>query len=363
MRAMRLAERTSVGARSAGLRGLQEALRSLEQRGVATRKGRCLPSSRREAAQEANRIYGASRLDARRIGEWLGDPGRAPRDPDQVWALVQVWAAWAGEGRGSQQRRYWNQLVEEAQPSPRGADRGDVSSFGGLTDPDRQLVAAAIGDKILKDWMDKVLVKDSPPDNVSSQVPVPAAPPEDSAQVDVSRNIFLVSGRDSAASQVFSSMLQEMGLRLLNYEILVNASEGMSPSPISALRRAPEIAQAALVLLTPDDVVQLHPQLKHPDDPDSEGSPACQPRPNVILELGMLLMAFAEHTIVVEAGALRPISDLAGINVIRFDGSPIAIEKLINRLRMAGCTVDNSAALFDRASFGGLAAYKRRPLM
>jgi hypothetical protein len=113
---------------SSGLRQLQQALRSLEGLAVAARKPKGLPWSRREAARDAQRRYAAAGLDARRIGEWLGDPGRAPRDPDQVWALVQVWSAWAGEGRGRQKRQYWNNLVEIAQPLPKPAGESAASS-------------------------------------------------------------------------------------------------------------------------------------------------------------------------------------------------------------------------------------------
>lgn len=352
-----------MGARSAGLRGLQEALRSLEKRGVAARKRRGLPSSRREAARDANCTYGAGRLDARRIGEWLGDPGRAPRDPDQVWALVRVWSAWSGEGPGNQQRRYWNQLVEDAQPSPRSADRGDARSFDGLADADRRLVSEAIAEKILNDWVDNITRRHRAPDQASDGVPAPASPSEDSTQIDISRNVFVVSGRDSETTQFFSQILRRMGLNLLEWETLVaSIGKGESRSVIDVLRRTPEIAQATLVLLTPDDVVQLHPELQHPNDPDFEKSLALQARPNVLLELGMVLMAYAERAIVVEVGALRPISDLVGLNTLRFDGSVRAVVKLVQMLRAAGCAVDDrDSSLHDCALLGELAIYRRRP--
>ncbi|WP_439383654.1 hypothetical protein [Amycolatopsis lexingtonensis] len=121
---------------------LQEALRSLEHAARAARKSRGLRWSRRAAAQEARKHYGASRLDDRRIGEWLGKsgkPGRAPRDPDQVWALVRTWSAWAGEGPGRQDRRYWDDLVALAQPLPKSPVRRDA---GGEA-PGGEVIASA----------------------------------------------------------------------------------------------------------------------------------------------------------------------------------------------------------------------------
>lgn len=136
-----------VSERNPGLLRLQEALRSLEQAAVAARKRRRLPWSRRAAALDAKRAYGAAHLDARRIGEWLGKPGRAPRDPDQVWTLVRVWSEWGGEGPGRQDRRYWNQLVALAQPLPRAAANrddtplpaGSTSRTGPSAEPNRSV--------------------------------------------------------------------------------------------------------------------------------------------------------------------------------------------------------------------------------
>ncbi|GAA2632264.1 hypothetical protein SMC26_21420 [Actinomadura fulvescens] len=107
-----------VGEARKGLLAFQEALRSLEAQAVAARKAAGSPCSRREAAREACRL--GVRLDDRRIGDWLRrEDGRAPRDADQVWALVQVWRAWAGLTSGPGERRQWNDLVEAARP-PRG---------------------------------------------------------------------------------------------------------------------------------------------------------------------------------------------------------------------------------------------------
>jgi len=101
-----------------GVRELQEALRSLEKRAKTAQRADGHPYSRREAAKQANAApFHAGGLDARRVGEWLADNGRVPRDPDKVWALVQVWAKWSGDR--SQQQTYWNALVEAAQPTSR----------------------------------------------------------------------------------------------------------------------------------------------------------------------------------------------------------------------------------------------------
>lgn len=117
-----------------GLQAFQDALRALEAEAVEARKAKGDLHSRREAAREARRWH--VRLDDRRIGEWLRrDGGRAPRDADQVWALVQVWCRWAGRSPRPNDRQYWNGLVEAAQP-PRTARSDTVGRpLGEWPDP------------------------------------------------------------------------------------------------------------------------------------------------------------------------------------------------------------------------------------
>lgn len=179
---------------------------------------------------------------------------------------------------------------------------------------------------------------------------------------DPTRKVFVVHGRDARVRRTFFAFLQALDLRPQDWELLVNATGGTSPNIVDVVRRAPEIAQATVVLMTPDDTVQLHPELAGDTDPDSETAAGCQARPNVLVELGMALMAYPERTIVIEIGALRSIGDLAGLNVIRFDGSGRAIAKVISRLRACGCPVDDSDTDWrDPSRFAGLDAFLRGP--
>lgn len=178
----------------------------------------------------------------------------------------------------------------------------------------------------------------------------------------VSRSVFVVHGRDEQVRREMFELLRRLDLRPLEWEDLVGAVGGGSPFLGEVAAQAPSHAQAALVLLTPDDIVRLHPKLHHLREPQYETHPSGQPRPNVLLELGMVLMAYPERTVIIEIGDLRHIADLAGRNVIRFDGSPIAIGKIVERLKSAGCRVnDRGADWRDTRPFADLDAYERRP--
>jgi len=128
------------------------------------------------------------------------------------------------------------------------------------------------------------------------------------------------------------------------------------------LSLAPAQTQAALVLLTPDDVVALHPALHRPHEPYYETHETCQPRPNVLIELGMVLMAYPERTVIVQAGAIRPIADIAGRNVIEFDGSEGAVWKIAERLKVAGCAVSvDGLRRLRLKTFQNWDSFRRRP--
>lgn len=179
---------------------------------------------------------------------------------------------------------------------------------------------------------------------------------------DRSRSVFVVHGRDEQVRREMFGLLRRLDLRPLEWEDLVRASGQTAPFLGDVVARAPSQAQAALVLLTPDDVAMLHPQLLGENEPLHETQPTGQPRPNVLIELGMVLMAYPERTLIVEVGALRHIADIAGRNVIRFDGSQTALGKVVERLKQAGCQVNDTGSDWRQTwPFRHLAAYRRKP--
>ena len=180
--------------------------------------------------------------------------------------------------------------------------------------------------------------------------------------LDVTRRVFVIYGRDSPLTSRFFDLLWSVDLRPLEWETLVKATSSTAPYLGQVVARAPHLAQATLVLLTPDDIVELHSDLYQDNDFPQERARSGQARPNVLFELGLALMAYPERTVVVEVGQMRPIADLAGVNVIRFDGSAIAIRKLMSRLEQAGCLLDDSGtAWLDPGRFADIPAYQRGP--
>jgi predicted nucleotide-binding protein len=197
-----------------------------------------------------------------------------------------------------------------------------------------------------------------------------SAPRDESDDVardeDRSRNVFVVYGRDEQARQAVFGLLRQLDLRPLEWEPLVRGGKaGGTPFLGQVVADAPSRAQAAVVVLTPDDTVMLHPELRNAHEDRFERYPALQPRPNVLLELGIVLAVYPENTIILEFGELRPIADLAGRNVIRFlQGVSVAetVRKVAGRLDEAGCTVNDSGTdWLGSKSFTNMKAYRRKP--
>ncbi|MEY9886545.1 putative nucleotide-binding protein [Catenulispora sp. MAP12-49] len=182
------------------------------------------------------------------------------------------------------------------------------------------------------------------------------------ASPDKSRNVFVVHGRDMQVATAMFDLLRALDLVPLEWEQLVAATGHAVPFLGDVVHRAPRQAQAALVLFTPDDVVMLHRDLHGPGEALHETRRTCQPRPNVLIELGMVLAVYPERTVLVEVGGIRPIADIAGRNFIHFDGSQHAVWKLADRLKVAGCAVDDRALRqLSVEAFQGWDAYERHP--
>ena len=200
-----------------------------------------------------------------------------------------------------------------------------------------------------------------------SRKPVEDIAPVEGAElpVDRSRNVFVVYGRDEQVRQAIFGLLRGLDLRPLEWEPIVRGGGGGTPFLGQVVADAPAQAQAAVVVLNPDDIVMLHPELRVTREDRFELHPALQPRPNVLIELGIVLAVYPENTIIVEFGQLRPIADLAGRNVIRFHEATSvaeAVRKIAGRLEAAGCPVDDRGAdWLDPGPFTSMRAYWRKP--
>ena len=183
-------------------------------------------------------------------------------------------------------------------------------------------------------------------------IPIPIALPEQKTSTPPSgdsRNVFVVDGRNNAAREALFTFLRAIGLHPLEWSEIVQATGKASPYIGEVLDRRFSMAQAVVVLLTPDDEAQLREPYWRPSDPYYETHLTPQPRPNVLVEAGMALGLFPERTVIVEIGELRPVGDIGGRQVIRMNDTAEKRHELAQRLKTAGCATNLSGTDWYKA--------------
>lgn len=176
------------------------------------------------------------------------------------------------------------------------------------------------------------------------------------------RAVFVVHGRDLAAKKAVCDLIRDVDLRSVEWEELVAATGSASPYVGDAVTLAFKMVQAVVVLLTPDDEARLHPDLHGEQEPEHERNLTGQARPNVLFEAGMALAMHPDRTVLVEIGATRPFSDVAGRHAVRMTGAPSSLLAFVNRLKTAGCPVNiANPEWLNTERFSSLAARVRAP--
>lgn len=111
--------------------------------------------------------------------------------------------------------------------------------------------------------------------------------------------VMVVHGRDHDARDDLFSLVRALGLKPIEWNEAVRATSSGAPYTGEAVEAAFRLAQAAVVLCTPDEEVLLRSDLRDPDEP-AEAQRAWQPRPNVYIEGGIALTTHPTRTIVLE---------------------------------------------------------------
>ncbi len=151
--------------------------------------------------------------------------------------------------------------------------------------------------------------------------------------------VFVIHGRNDAARRDMFAFLRSIGLQPIEWSEALNATGSASPYIGEVLDTAFGMAQAVVVLMTPDEIAYLLPAHRHGDgDPEGDAKP--QARPNVLFEAGMAMGRDPKRTVLVELGWVRPFSDVAGRHAVRLNNSPEKRKDLAQRLKTAGCAVN-----------------------
>jgi predicted nucleotide-binding protein len=156
------------------------------------------------------------------------------------------------------------------------------------------------------------------------------------------KTVFVVHGRNIGARDSMYSFLRSLDLNPINLTETMVQSGQVTPYIGEVLDYAFSLAQAVLVLMTPDDIGCLQRQFRKADDPIHDTKFTSQARLNVIFEAGMAMGGkFRKRTILVELGQLRQLTDWGGLLMVRLNNSIEKRQDLITRLKNCGCIVND----------------------
>jgi predicted nucleotide-binding protein len=150
------------------------------------------------------------------------------------------------------------------------------------------------------------------------------------------RSIFVVKGRSNEAISALEEMLRTLDLKIIDWEEAVEREGSPNPYVGDVVFTGLKMADAVLVILTPDDLVLLRPDLLDKNDGHIEQTLQGQARPNVIYEAGIADAYGRNRTVIVAIGPVKSFSDIEGRNIVRYDSSPKQRKVLVERLRRAG---------------------------
>ena len=119
------------------------------------------------------------------------------------------------------------------------------------------------------------------------------------------------------------------------------------------------MAQAVVVLLSPDELVQLRRELCADED-EFARERGFQPRANVLIEAGMALARAEDRTLLVKVGTVNIASDIHGRHVVTMDGTAERRNELAQRLKTAGCEPETGNADWLRTGNFVVATTKKR---
>lgn len=161
--------------------------------------------------------------------------------------------------------------------------------------------------------------------------------------------VFVVYGRDKAAKDAMFTFLRAVGVKPIEWTSALAMSKKAAPYIGEILETAFSHARAIVVLLTPDDLVQLRPDLVSPTDKPYERTLTGQARPNVLFEAGMAFATHPGQTLLVQVGSVKEFSDVGGRHVVHMTDDYPKRQELATKLTNAGCDVDTSGSDWVKA--------------
>ena len=164
-------------------------------------------------------------------------------------------------------------------------------------------------------------------------------PPEAIAK---NRRVFIVFGRDRKLYNAVIRFLRVLNLEPIEWSEALDKTNNASATIKEILDQAFALAQAVIVLLTPDDEARLRLVFHGPRNRSTKNVTP-QPRPNVIFEAGFAMARFPKTTILVRFDkTTRLFSDIGGVFLLDLNNDFSSRQNFVQRLKLCGLDVDDS---------------------
>lgn len=178
-----------------------------------------------------------------------------------------------------------------------------------------------------------------PAEDVASAEPMAEAEPAVPPPVEVKpAKVFLVHGRDEAAKHAVARFLEtRVGLDV----VILSERANKGRSILTKFQEEGDGAAFAVILMTPDDLGHLRPELLPPGAVVPVAT--MRPRQNVIFEMGFFIGQLGVERVcaLVPPGVERP-SDYDGIAYVPFDDAEGWQRKLVTELHSANLPVSQT---------------------
>jgi predicted nucleotide-binding protein len=167
--------------------------------------------------------------------------------------------------------------------------------------------------------------------------------------------VFLVHGRNLKAKKAMIDFLESIKIEVLDWDQIIRATRNPNPYLLEIIQKGFELAQAVVVIMTPDDSGKLRKELCSNNENIDEKKLRYRPRQNVAYEAGMALGLNPRRTVLVELGTMKLPSDLSGMHTVRMNDTIEKREELASKLRITQCILDmtgeewKNAGEFDQA--------------
>lgn len=157
----------------------------------------------------------------------------------------------------------------------------------------------------------------------------------------ITRSVYVVYGHDLAVRDAMFAFLKSLNLQPITKEAAVKLTGEASPFADRIVDAAFKHVQAIIVLFTGDDRARQRAGL-HKGNENVRGKKFWyQPSQDQIFEAGYAFGRSPERTILIQVGNIQLFSDIDGRYIPNFTGKEHERRDLIDRLKNAGCVVND----------------------